>query len=259
MNTWIAGLVAALVLVALPLCAGAQATSPLTPDWVPNEQPEVWDFDSDPPGLTPAGWIVAADEHGSAPLCVVVDVVDMPVRSRALAIQPDASPESSNQAIAMDSVYRNLDMTVRMRPDAGLHEQGGGLIWRWRDPNNYYVCRYNPLDGTFSVEKVVNGDMLELDATDAARVQFEGLQLAMVGAGFPWDALATEELPAEPDESPWLTMRVVMLGPEINCYLNDELMLTVWDEEFPGPGLVGFWTKGDAATTFDDLQVTPLD
>lgn len=241
---------------------GSVAVAQSTPsiDWIPQAQPGIWDFESDPPGMLPSGWFpVAGQSDPGSPLCVVVDVVDMPVMTRALAIQPDSSPDSTNQAIATDTVYRNLDMTVRMRPDAGLHEQGGGLIWRWTDPGNYYVCRYSPLDGTFRVDKSIDGRIVELDSTDAAKSQLEGLQLAMTGEDYYDSLAAATEAPAPPSESPWLTLRVVMVGPEIKCYMNGELMLSAWDEEFLHAGLVGFWTKGDAATTFDDLVVTPLD
>lgn len=259
MNTFLPGVFTLSLLVALSATAVGQTVEPIVPEWTETLTPVVWDFESDPPGMLPSGWRTATtDESGAEPLCVVVDVVDMPEASRALAIQPDAAPDSTNQAVAMDSIYRNVDMSVRLRPDSGVHEQGGGVIWRWRDPNNYYVCRYNALDGTFSVHKVVRGEKIELDATDAADMQWEGLQMAMSGGGLQWDALVASEVPVEP-ESPWMTLRVTMMGPEINCYLNDELKLTAWDEEFPGAGLVGLWTKGDAATTFDDLRVIPLD
>jgi hypothetical protein len=33
-----------------------------------------------------------------------------------------------------------------MKAVAGKEDQGGGLVWRAMDSNNYYVARYNPLE-----------------------------------------------------------------------------------------------------------------
>ena len=57
----------------------------------------------------------------------------------------------------------------------------------------------------------------------------------------------------------WCAIRVRMVGAAIECYLDDELLLEVTDATFPGPGLIGLWTKADAATSFDDINVAPAD
>lgn len=252
----------ALAALAAPaVLAMGQGIVPDQPNWMENTAPEVWDFESDSPGLMPGDWAAATSESdGQPPLCVVVDVTDGPDGGRALSIQPDAEAEGVNQAVAMKAIYRNLDVTARMRAESGERAQGGGLIFRWRDPRNYYVCRYDAMTGEFRVSKVVHGREKKLDTADAAEAQWEGLQLAMSGATvLEWDGLVTASAPDSPGDRRWLTLRVRMVGPEITCYLNGERELTAWDDEFLVPGLVGFWTEEDAATTFDDLQVTPLD
>ena len=54
----------------------------------------------------------------------------------------------------------------------------------------------------------------------------------------------------------WYTLRVVMIGSHIVCYLDGKKMLDVVDDTFAGAGQVGLWTKADAASVFDDLAVT---
>ena len=39
----------------------------------------------------------------------------------------------------------------------GKLDQGGGLVWRYKDANNYYIARMNPLEDNFRVYKEVAG------------------------------------------------------------------------------------------------------
>jgi len=35
---------------------------------------------------------------------------------------------------------------VKFKPISGREDQAGGLVWRAKDPNNYYVARANALE-----------------------------------------------------------------------------------------------------------------
>ena len=48
-------------------------------------------------------------------------------------------------------------MSVRIKPLTGHGVQGGGLVWRYRDENNYYLARANVQERTVTVYKVQNG------------------------------------------------------------------------------------------------------
>ncbi len=49
-----------------------------------------------------------------------------------------------------------------------------------------------------------------------------------------------------------------MVGDHITCYLDGKKLLAVSDKTFEDFGMVGFWTKADAVTRFDDLVVRNL-
>ncbi len=49
------------------------------------------------------------------------------------------------------SPSRCLCWVTSLRAHTGKEDQGGGLIWRRRDANNYYIARYNPLERNFRV------------------------------------------------------------------------------------------------------------
>lgn len=46
---------------------------------------------------------------------------------------------------------------VSLKTNAGKKDQGGGIVWRYQDANNYYIARVNPLEDNFRVYKFVAG------------------------------------------------------------------------------------------------------
>src|SRR5205823_3800997 len=62
-----------------------------------------------------------------------------------------------NVVLVKDTHAKDIELTVRMKPDAGDIDQGGGLIWRAKDKSNYYLARYNPLEDNYRLYKVQKG------------------------------------------------------------------------------------------------------
>jgi mono/diheme cytochrome c family protein len=112
-------------------------------------------------------------------------------------------------------------LQVRVKAIAGEVDQGGGLIWRAKDKDNYYVCRYNPLEKNLRLYKVVDGQRQQLASAD-------------------------KELPV----GEWATLKVDLAGESIKVSLNGEQLIDVSDATFTEAGGVGYWTKADAATAF---------
>ena len=46
-----------------------------------------------------------------------------------------------------------------------------------------------------------------------------------------------------------------MVGPKITCYLDGQKLLEAEDGTFKEAGLIGLWSKADAQSYFDDLNV----
>jgi hypothetical protein len=187
----------------------------------------LWTFDRTPPGRTPKGlsrlatppapqpgqWSVRADSAAPSPPNVL----------KLTTAAPDAT---FNVALFEESSYRDLDLRVAVRADAGKVDQGGGLVWRAKDENNYYICRINPLESNFRVYKVVNGKREQLQSAQDQRKTGQ-----------------------------WQQLRVTMVGARITCYVDGTKKFEVTDETFPDAGLIGLWTKADASSSFDDLAV----
>ena len=181
--------------------------------------PRSWNFDGDKPGAVAAGfrndvgeWKVVA--QGSAPS-----------RPHAFAQLAKSERPIFNVALATETSYQNVDITVQLMASAGVIDQGGGVVWRAQDAQNYYIARFNPLENNYRVYKVVGGQRTQL---------------------------GTAEVQAREG---WYTLRVVMKGEAITCYLDGKPHLEVRDGTFPNPGRIGLWTKADAQTLFDNLAV----
>jgi hypothetical protein len=178
-----------------------------------------WGFDDTEVGAFPSDFTALVGEWE------VVEDSTAPSGGRALAQQAESPPPDFNVVLVDDLSYQTIDISVSFRSIAGEVDQGGGLVWRAKDVNNYYIARYNPLEDNYRVYKVVEGKRLQLQSSDL-------------------------------DQTPgWHTLRVTMVGDLIRCFYDDEQCLEVQDTTFAGAGQVGLWTKADAQTHFDDLMV----
>lgn len=155
----------------------------------------------------------------------IQEITDSPARSRALVQAANSPRPYFNLAVVSDSKFQDLKLSVRFKPLSGQVDQGGGLVWRYQDPENYYIARANPLENNFRVYKVVGGKREMLQSADVS-----------VSSG------------------QWHTLTVTMRGNRIVCELNGRKYLDARDETFKAAGQVGVWSKADARTAFDDLM-----
>ncbi len=185
-------------------------------------------FDDVGPGQVPRGWSIRQTNPTTALATwqVVADET-APSKPNVLALtRSDNYDGTFNLAIAKGTSFQDLDLSVRVKAVSGKEDQGGGPIWRCIDENNYYICRFNPLEGNFRVYKVVSGKRRQLQSVDV-----------------------------ETEPGKWYTVQVTMIGKRIACFLDGRNMLESKDDTFPQAGKLGLWTKADAVTRFDDLVV----
>lgn len=191
--------------------------------------PSKWDFDDAAVGQLPKDWTAAKSGDGEGSVWKIVKDADAPSGSQALA-QTAASPGSMFNLCVADKVsLADVEITVSFKAVQGKIDQGGGLVWRYADPNNYYIARMNPLEDNYRLYKVVDGKRMQL--------------------------ATKEKLKAPAGE--WHTLTVRMKGDRIECLLNGKQQLEAKDDTFTKPGKVGLWTKADAQTYFDSLRVGP--
>jgi hypothetical protein len=123
---------------------------------------------------------------------------------------------------------------VRFKAVSGKVDQAAGLVWRYRDENNYYLVRANALEDNVVLYKVENGKRTDLPVKGEGR---------------------TYGKKAEVPNAQWSALRVVVNGPLFQVYFNGSKLYEVEDTTFTQAGKVGVWTKADSVTQFDDLTV----
>src|SRR5260370_6462447 len=118
----------------------------------------VVNFDNLQVGKTPPGWTVAMTNHGRAPRWEVLRDGSAPTQPFVLA-QVSADPLGDRCPLAIwDALsLHDGEVSVRLKPVSGHVVQAGGIVWRYRDENNYYLARANAIDKNVQVFKVENG------------------------------------------------------------------------------------------------------
>jgi len=184
-------------------------------------------FDDRFEGELPAGWEVAAT-HMKQTLATWGIATDSDGSHLAL-VKPNHEDRRTFNIVWTDEVeFLDGELSVRVRADSGKIDQGGGLVWRVQDSDNYYIARYNPLETNLRVYHVK--DAVRTQLGDAANIPM-------------------------PDGQ-WWTLAVRHHGNHIVVSLDGRDLLDVRDSTFTESGGIGLWTKADAATSFDDLSVT---
>jgi hypothetical protein len=186
-------------------------------------------FSKDDEGKVPKGWKAEKTGEGEGSVWKVVADRTAPSKKGYVLAQTAAGPGPLfNLCVATDTRYKDVDVSVAFKAIKGKKDQGGGIVWRYQDANNYYIARMNPLEDNYRFYKVVAGVRKQL--------------------------ATKEDLPVR--AGTWHTLRIKMVGERVECYLDGKKELEGKDDTFTRPGKIGLWTKADAQTYFDDLKVS---
>lgn len=177
-------------------------------------------FDTDAPGSAPAGWTCGATGGGNPRWTVE--------RDSGAPSPPEVLLQSGVAAfpwcVRADAAITDGFVEVKLKPIKGRSDQAGGVVWRWKDGNNYYVARANALENNVALYYVQDGTRKTLKYVDAP----------VAGQA-------------------WHTLRVEFTGTRIVVLFDSKPTIEFEDAHVSGPGAVGVWTKADSVTSFDDF------
>jgi hypothetical protein len=193
------------------------------------------DFDKDKAGEVPKDFTTALTGQGKPGVWIVTKDDSSPHQKQVLA-QTDADATSYRFPVC---VYEKLtakdaDISVKFKPISGQKDQAAGLVWRYKDKDNYYIVRANARENNVVLYKVENGKRIDLPLKGEGR---------------------TYGKKAPVPSGQWSALRVVAKGNLFDVYLNGQKLYEVEDGTFTEAGKVGLWTKADSVTYFDDLKV----
>jgi len=178
-------------------------------------------FDSDPVGASPAGWSGGVTGSGSAKWSVEPD----PTAPSPPNVLKQSGSGSFPWCIKTGTALADGAVEVKFKPISGKEDQAGGLVWRWKDGNNYYVARANALEDNVSLYYTAKGRRNTIKYVNAPVARNQ-----------------------------WHTLRVEFAGQHIRVAFDGKVYIEVDDHHIAGPGAVGVWTKADSVTAFDDFR-----
>jgi len=186
-------------------------------------------FDDAKTGAPLPGWTATQTGSGSAKWSVEKD--------DSAPSKPNVLKQSAQATFPVcfknDTNLKDGFVEVKFKPVSGKEDQAGGVIWRVRDANNYYIARANALEGNVVLYKTVNGKRSSLDIV--GRKGGYGVK-EPVGSG------------------QWHTLRVEFADNHFKLTFDGKHLFDVQDTTFTEAGKVGVWTKADSVTLFDDFS-----
>lgn len=178
-------------------------------------------FDSDTVGQQPVGWTCGATGKGT-PKWTITAEATAPSPPNVLKQEGVATYP---WCVKNDTSATDGAVEVKFKPISGKEDQAGGVVWRWKDGDNYYVARANALENNISLYYTVNGSRKTIKYVKA---------------------------PVAPNT--WHTLRVIYWGDAIQVSLDDKTYIETRDRHISGAGKAGVWTKADSVTLFDDFR-----
>ena len=104
-------------------------------------------FDREQAGSVPEGWVIAMTHQGGPPKWEVLKNDSAPSKPNVFAqISSDCTAGRFPLAVWDRTILKDGTLTVKFKAVSGAVDQGAGLVWRYRDANNYYIVRANAIE-----------------------------------------------------------------------------------------------------------------
>jgi hypothetical protein len=178
-------------------------------------------FDNAPVGSPPSDWTCGVTGRGSPRWTIETDP--------SAPSQPNVLKQSGSGTfpwcVKKDVSIADGYVEVKFKALAGSEDQAGGLVWRWKDGDNFYVARANALEDNVSLYYTEHGRRITIKYVDAPVAKNQ-----------------------------WHVLRVEFSGKDIKVLLDGKQYIEAQDDHISGTGSVGVWTKADSITAFDDFS-----
>ena len=198
---------------------------------------EVVRFEAGTPGKLPREWSVAMTHDGAPPRWEIVRDESAPSPPYVLAqLSQDRTAGRFPLAIWNRVALLDGSVSVAFKTVDGAVDQAAGILWRYQDPNNYYIVRANALESNVVLYKVENG-----------------VRLSIAPKGLPSRSYGVKH---EILRGQWNTLKIDFHGSSFTVFFNSERLFEAEDQTFAKPGKTGLWTKADSVTYFDEFTVS---
>ena len=182
---------------------------------------ETVNFDDAKVGEVPKGWTAGVTGNGTPKWTVEADA-SAPSKPNVLKQLGEGTyPFCVKNGVSIKDGF----VETKFKPVSGTEDQAGGIVWRFKDGDNYYITRANALEDNVTIYHTVGG----------RRSSFKSVS-TKVSSG------------------EWHTLRVDFKGSHFIVSFDGKTVIEADDKTFSDAGAVGVWTKADSVTLFDDFQ-----
>src|SRR5436853_2684433 len=119
-------------------------------------------FDNFKAGALPPGWTATQTGSGSAKWSIEKDDT-APSKPNVLK---QSGTATYPVCIKDDTSLKDGFVEVKFKPISGKEDQAGGVLWRAKDSNNYYIARANALEDNVTIYHTINGRRTEKKRTN---------------------------------------------------------------------------------------------
>lgn len=188
---------------------------------VPGALPPNWSFISRP--ANPVRWEVRHDPGA-------------PSRGNVLEKVTPGSVDNDNPVAVFDKdICRDGELSVKFRIDGGGRTRTAGIVWRYQDPNNYYLLHFSADQNNIVLFSVHDGKYRAVPLAGAKPGSFGVSHEIKVGQ--------------------WYVVKVLFREAQIRVLFGNRRLFEADDNQLPQSGRTGLWTRGRTTASFDDFRV----
>src|SRR5258707_11053257 len=139
-------------------------------------------FDNADTGKPPSGWTATKTGTGQAKWTIEKDE-SAPSKPNVLKQSGEATYPV---CLKNETNVKDGFVEVKFKPISGKEDQAGGLVWRAKDSNNYYIARANALEDNVTIYHTIKSNRSEKKRTNmkVASNQWHTLRVGFQGNHF---------------------------------------------------------------------------
>ena len=198
---------------------------------------EVASFDARGPEQAPLGWKLVNARPVAPVRWEVHNDQKAPFSPKVLVL---TSHQRDRRAPAL-AIFEKVDLhdgdvSMDFKLDPNKRSQTVGILFGYRDPQNYYLANASADASMVSLVRVQAGVTTPLTPVSPGLMHFCLL---------PHHIMAQD----------WNLMRVRIRGPRIAFFLGHRKLMEARDDSYTGSGKTGIWSRGDTVAYVDNFRV----
>ncbi len=198
---------------------------------------EVASFDARGPEQVPLGWKLVNARPLAPVRWEVHDDKAAPFSPKVLVLTSHQKDRRAPSLAIFEKVdLHDGDVSMDFRLDPKKRTQTVGILFRYRDPKNYYLANASADASMVSLARVEDGKTTLLTPVSPGMLHFC-------------------VLPHHVTAQDWNVMRVRIRGARIALFLGHRKLMEARDDSYTGSGKTGIWSRGDTVAYFDHFRV----